>query len=611
MDAGVVETELARVRRVLVRCGATPAIERLHRCEALLKWGPGNPRGADLLPTPSLDACCTPWETRRMRDLVRSMCTLALIVVGCGGGDTAGAPNPNGLGGASAAGGASGDGKGGGGTNAGKGGGGASGTSGGGTGGGNSGSGGKSGNGGKSGSGGNGGGATSGSGGDSGGGNSGTGNGGSGGGGSGGKSSSGGNPGNGGKGGRGGNPGNGGKGGGGSGGAGGGAGGTSGGDTGKGGGDTSPGGGGNAGGGGAAGSAGAGQQPNCQGMAPTCGPSGDASCCASAIVLGGTFHLGRKNGDPDYAPNGLPVGGNELPYVEANVSTYRLDVYEVTVGRFRTFVAVYDVWRMAGNPAAHSGKHAYLPGGGLNAGAETGWDPAWNTNLPANSGLWDSHLLCRIDDPTWTPDASGGHESRPINCVNWHEAYAFCIWDGGFLPTEAEWELAASGGEERVFPWSSPANSALIDCSHANYHFPAPGPASCEPQTFTANVGSRSPTGDGKWGHADLAGNVSEWALDLYSGYPSVCNDCADLSAGTDRVVRGGSFHFLGGSPSSARAASRSAYPSLPDGGIGFRCARAPLSVHGAPANRRARTRPTTRPADTRFALVLGRPSRR
>ena len=94
----------------------------------------------------------------------------------------------------------------------------------------------------------------------------------------------------------------------------------------------------------------------------------------------------------------------------------------------------------------------------------------------------------------------GGSETRPMNCLDWYDAYAFCIWDGGFLPTEAEWNFAAAGGgEQRLYPWSVPPTSQTIDASYAVYEVDA-----------TAPVGSKSPNGDARWGHADMAGNVMD-----------------------------------------------------------------------------------------------------
>jgi len=92
----------------------------------------------------------------------------------------------------------------------------------------------------------------------------------------------------------------------------------------------------------------------------------------------------------------------------------------------------------------------------------------------------------------------------------------------------------------------------------------------------TQNVGSKSPKGDGKWGQSDLAGNVWEWTLDWYAiPYSMPCNNCADLTVASYRVVRGGYFYDFA---SNLRSADRFYYyPWVGDYVVGARCARTNL----------------------------------
>lgn len=180
---------------------------------------------------------------------------------------------------------------------------------------------------------------------------------------------------------------------------------------------------------------------------------------------------------------------------------------------------------------------------------------------------YGKYLLAKPGGGSLPPDEGWGRGRRPVINVTWGEADAFCKWlstqTGKMirLPTEAQWEFAARGKDQRRHPWGDiPPN-----CSLANY--------CCNHRTEP--VGSY-PAGSTILGIHDMAGNVAEWCRDFYDpNYYgiSLIQDPEGPAGGTHKVIRGGSWNCT--LPLSARCADRH---NLPHGGqlyaasdLGFR----------------------------------------
>jgi formylglycine-generating enzyme required for sulfatase activity len=155
-------------------------------------------------------------------------------------------------------------------------------------------------------------------------------------------------------------------------------------------------------------------------------------------------------------------------------------------------------------------------------------------------------------NPSWFT----GDLQRPVEMVSsWSEATNYCgkltqqernagnLLSGYVyrLPTEAEWEYACRAGTTTATAYGNSLSSAQ---ANFNGNFPYGGAAMGPFLERTAAVGSYAPNA---WGLYDMHGNVWEWCLDWYGAYPGgSVTDPKGPASGSDRVLRGGSWFYLG-----------------------------------------------------------------
>lgn len=129
---------------------------------------------------------------------------------------------------------------------------------------------------------------------------------------------------------------------------------------------------------------------------------------------------------------------------------------------------------------------------------------------------------CINIDLSQTPDLLNP-DTKPQVDVTWFQAVRFCNYRGARLPTEEEWQFAASGPENYAYPWGN---------SFVQANLPA--------ASSTHPVGSIP--GDRSWaGVYDMAGNAAEWVENVYLPYSHNPENWSDFSE-VDRVTRGGSW---------------------------------------------------------------------
>lgn len=210
-------------------------------------------------------------------------------------------------------------------------------------------------------------------------------------------------------------------------------------------------------------------------------------------IPAGEFWMGSRDVDKD-------ADTYERPRHKVWLNAYSIGRYPVTVAQFRVFIE-----RSAYKTTAEMQGDNYT----------------WRTPRGKNSNI-DSK------------------EQHPVTCVSREDAQVYCQWLSEItgrrygLPTEAQWEKAARGKDERIYAWGNTLPTKENKLCNIQRWF-----------NDTTPVGQFSPAGDSPYGCADITGNVWEWCEDWYGeSYYGVSprRNPTGPASGTHRVVRGGSW---------------------------------------------------------------------
>jgi len=229
----------------------------------------------------------------------------------------------------------------------------------------------------------------------------------------------------------------------------------------------------------------------------------------------------------------------------------------------------------------------YVPKGKFSMGSKKGFedetpvhtvtlDAFWIGQTEITNAMYDLCIksnICRPHVRTDYYSRDGSLPAYPTVFVSWDDAKKYCQWVGGRLPTEAEWEFAARGTDDRVYPWGNEFQCKLgnFDDETALDKEVVSGGPNCDGYQYLAPVGI-FPGNISPYGALDMAGNVWEWVSDWYGKYEKeAAVNPVGPKTGDRRVVRGGSW--LNHSDALFRTSNRYSYPpDLADDNVGFRC---------------------------------------
>ena len=201
------------------------------------------------------------------------------------------------------------------------------------------------------------------------------------------------------------------------------------------------------------------------------------------LIQAGAFWMGRDDGPPD-----------EAPRHRIYVRDFWIERHKVTNAEFALFLNATGL-RPPGSDRRYDEDDA-------------------DARIHRSEGLW-------IADP--------GFERHPVAEVSWFGARDYCTWTGRRLPTEAEWEKAARGDDQRPYPWG----------------FAAPTPQlAVFGRAYNATDSTSRPAGASPYRVEDMLGNLREWTSTALRPYPYRTDDGREPYTGaTGRVVVRGASH--------------------------------------------------------------------
>jgi formylglycine-generating enzyme required for sulfatase activity len=247
----------------------------------------------------------------------------------------------------------------------------------------------------------------------------------------------------------------------------------------------------------------------------------DFSGVEMALVPAGCFQMGNDDGLPEEQPV------HEICFEKP----YWVDITEVTVAQFARF--------MNDQPNPVNSHEIWL-------------DPGF--------GIYLAEVQLIMEGSKWM--AVPGRVNKPLESVRWVGARDYCNWRGARLPTEAEWEYAARGPDNWLYPWG---NEFIAD-NVVRHHGQTP------------DVGSK-PQGVSWVGAMDMSSSLFEWTSSIYLPYPYKPDDGREASLEnnrtSNRVFRGSAWYHPEGMHDNVSATARfDAPPDYAAWYYGFRCAR-------------------------------------